>query len=144
MWQGVGPLNRTPAGRIRLGLLYGLARLAMGFSIGLVIWITGSLVSSWFHRLMPDHRTLGDVVTYASVYVPVRWFEWAVFDLVIDPRARSVRGFFLGRTRAWRLGGIAISCLADIPVLSDVGGLPVGRFMCLRIISGEWIRLTHA
>jgi hypothetical protein len=147
MWQGVGPLNRTPAGRIRLALLYGFARLAMGFSIGLLIWIAGSLASSWFHRLMPDHRALGDVVTYASVYVPVRWFEWALFDLVIDSRARSVRGFFLGRTarnRAWRLGGIAISCLADIPVIADVGGLAVGRFMCRRVISGDWIRLTRA
>jgi hypothetical protein len=53
--------------------------------------------------------------------------------VVIDPRARTVRGFLLGETawnRVWRLGGIVISCLADIPVIVDTGGLPVGRFMC--------------
>jgi hypothetical protein len=31
----------------------------------------------------------------------------------------------------WRLGGIVISCLADIPVIVSLGGnLAVGRFMC--------------
>jgi hypothetical protein len=95
--------------------------------------------------VLPDEvPRLGNVVTYLSVHVPVRWFEWAVFDLVIDSLARSVQGFLFGHTsrnRAWRLGGIAISCLADIPVISDVGGLPIGRFMCRRVVFEEWIHL---
>jgi hypothetical protein len=133
MWQGLGRLHPTDAGRIRRALVYGFARLSMGLGLGLFIWFAGSLVSVSLRQLMPEYNVLGDILTYASVYVPVRWVEWAIFDLIIDPRARTVRGFLLGETawnRVWRLGGIVISCLADIPVIVDTGGLPVGRFMC--------------
>jgi hypothetical protein len=46
----------------------------------------------------------------------------------------SMSQFFLGATkpdRLWRLGGIVISCLADIPLIISLGGvIPTGRFLC--------------
>ena len=42
-------------------------------------------------------------------------------------RETNLRGIH----RLWRLGGIAISCLADIPLIASLGGVvPVGRFLC--------------
>jgi hypothetical protein len=33
--------------------------------------------------------------------------------------------------RLWRLGGMVISCLADIPLIIGLGGvMPTGRFLC--------------
>jgi hypothetical protein len=133
MWYGLGRVGRAHAGRIPIALMYGFARLSMGLGIGLFIWLAGSWMTAKLFEAMPERRLLAEVLTYAAVYVPIRWIEWAVFDLVIDSHARTVRGFLFGPTagsRAWRLGGILISCLADIVVIADVGGLPVGRFMC--------------
>jgi hypothetical protein len=50
----------------------------------------------------------------------------------------SFASFFLGRDwrdRLWRLGGIAVSHLADLPLIAGGSGgptemLPVGRFLC--------------
>ena len=43
-------------------------------------------------------------------------------------------GFLVGESkpdRLWRLGGIVISCLADIPLIISLGGvIPTGRFLC--------------
>jgi hypothetical protein len=68
------------------------------------------------------------------VYVPVRWVEWGIIEaLLLSPAARGARGFLLGgggAARRWRLGGAALSCLADVPLMLASGGLPVGRLMC--------------
>ena len=34
------------------------------------------------------------------------------------------------RGRLWRLGGIVVSYLADLPFLISEGGLPHGRILC--------------
>ena len=72
------------------------------------------------------------MLAYLAVYVPVRWFEWALIELFLSSAARTLGGFVLssGRTRPWRIGGILVSCLADVPVMLALGGLPMGRFMC--------------
>jgi hypothetical protein len=66
--------------------------------------------------------------------VPVRWVEWGIFEVALQPSARAWDVFTLSadpRVRRWRLGGIVISCLADVPVMIALGGvLPVGRFLC--------------
>jgi len=116
-------------------LFLGALRLLMGLGFGLVIWFLGSLVFAGVGELLPgDSDAFVNVVTYLAVYIPVRWIEWAIFDLILSRDTRSLKGFLFGiasRHRLWRLGGIAVSCLADIPVVVALGGiLPVGRFMC--------------
>jgi len=115
-------------------VVLGALRLMMGLGFGLIIWVVGSLVYAGVGELTGDREVLANAATYLAVYVPVRWIEWAIFDLVLSPESRSPKGFLAGvsgKHRAWRLGGIAVSCLADIPVVISLGGfLPVGRFMC--------------
>jgi len=93
------------------------------------------MVYAGVSEIAPDASELSQTVaTYLAVYVPVRWIEWAVFDLILNRGSRSVSGFFFGtekRPRFWRLDGIVLSCLADFPVIAQLGGLlPLGRFMC--------------
>ena len=75
-----------------------------------------------------------NVIAYLSVYVPVRWIEWTIMAILILPGPISPWHWIVGNgrmDRLWRLGGIAISCLADIPLIVSLGGvIPVGRFLC--------------
>jgi len=53
--------------------------------------------------------------------------------VMMDLEHRTAHSFLVGDTatsRLWRLGGIVISCLADIPMIISVGGLPLGRLVC--------------
>ena len=113
----------------------GALRLGMGLVFGFGIWIGSTLI---FEKIREVSRDVPDWIAssaaYLSVYVPVRWIEWGIFDLALNRDARSTRGFFLGnssRSRYWRAGGIGISCIADIPLIVSLGGnIPLGRFMC--------------
>jgi hypothetical protein len=62
----------------------------------------------------------------------VRWIEWSIMAAILVPG--SFGQFFVGAAkpdRLWRLGGIVISCLADIPLILSLGGvIPTGRFLC--------------
>jgi hypothetical protein len=75
-----------------------------------------------------------NVLTYLLVYVPVRWIEWTIMAMIIMPASFPLwrwAGGSNSNDRLWRLGGIAISCLADIPLIVSLGGVvPVGRFLC--------------
>jgi hypothetical protein len=57
-----------------------------------------------------------------------------VGDHVHVPDCAGRASFLLGERkpdRLWRLGGIVISCLADIPLVISLGGvIPTGRFLC--------------
>jgi hypothetical protein len=107
-----------------LGL--GFVRLLLGVVFGIAIFLTGGVM----HLNVPNHLWL----SYFAVYAPVRWVEWSIMTLLVAPGT----GFFLlranPRANLWQLGGIAVSHLADIPVIlsgSGVGDmLPVGRFLC--------------
>jgi hypothetical protein len=118
----------TPGRAAVHGFVLGTLRLGLGLSLGIVIWFASTMA----------YASVGDVpartsIAYLSVYVPIRWLEWAVIAFFLTPGARTFRGFVLGsspRDRLWRLGGIALSCAADIPMILAVGGLPLGRFMC--------------
>lgn len=112
------------AAALRLGAL----RSFLGLGFGFLIWFGALLV---VFELSPS--TLGQAVAYSVVYVPIRWIEWSVILIIILSPARTIKGFFVGLgkdDRLWRVGGVAISCLADVPLIAAVGGLPVGRFMC--------------
>ena len=106
------------------GFLFGALRMFMGIFFGVGIFILANVVIG-VSKSQP--------ATYFIVYIPVRWIEWSLLGLWLDTQPASIKAFLGGSSRKsiyWKLGGIVISCLADIPVLVAVGGLPVGRFMC--------------
>src|SRR6266481_230325 len=93
----------------RRSLVYGFFRLLMGFFFGVGIWLTSTFVLSHIGDGLPQN-----ILTYVLVYVPVHWMSGT------SPRDRN-----------WRLGGIVISCFADIPLIVSLGGvIPTGRFLC--------------
>ena len=100
----------------------------MGVFFGLLIFMIASALAGnstpWIVR---------DAAIYAAVYVPVRWIEWTILAWLIAKRFRKVSWAFHWSDTAtrWRVGGIVISCLADIPLIISLGGVvPVGRFFC--------------
>lgn len=127
---GVNWLDRTGRSPIRSGLAFGLVRLLIGSGAGIAIFFLGGIShwSAWQNLILQ----------YLAVYVPVRWFEWGIMELLIVRKPRNPLAVFViggnGRTRVWRLGGILISHLADIPMILMGGGvhemLPIGRFLC--------------
>jgi len=110
-------------------LLYGFLRLLMGLFFGVCIWMISSVALSHIGYGLPQN-----VLTYALVYLPVRWIEWSIMAALIVPGSFPLVRWISGtspRDRNWRLGGIVISCLADIPLLVSLGGvIPTGRFLC--------------
>jgi hypothetical protein len=99
---------------------YGLLRLLMGIFFGILIWMLATTVATTFWNT--PHR---DVVTYLVVYVPVRWIEWTILAWIIARNSAGSLGY------RWRLGGIAISCIADLPLIAAMRWtLPLGRFFC--------------
>lgn len=110
-----------------LGL--GILRLLMGVFFGYLIFL---LITALVTSLTPSLPA--NVITYLIVYVPVRWIEWTIMAVLILPGPVYFSEWFTGtgrKDRLWRLGGIVISCLADIPLIAFLGGvIPVGRFFC--------------
>ena len=132
---GLSWLSSPQLAIVTRALFLGVLRLLMGLGFGIVIWFLGSAVFGGVGEILPRNSDLVvAAVTYLAVYIPVRWIEWAIFDLIVSPETPSLKWFLFGissRHRLWRLGGIGVSCLADIPVIVSLGGiLPVGRFMC--------------
>ncbi len=111
------------------GVVYGTIRLLLGFFFGILIYFLSSAVITSLPPGVPEN-----VITYLAVYVPVRWVEWSIMAMLILPEPMSPSQRILGTgqsDRLWRLGGIAISCVADIPLIVSLGGvIPVGRFLC--------------
>jgi hypothetical protein len=113
----------SPLGSLALGFL----RLCLGLLFGVLIYLlSATLLSHLGYGLAPN------ILTYLAVYVPVRWIEWSIMAVILLPG--SFAQFFVGvrkPDRLWRLGGIVISCLADIPLIIGLGGvIPTGRFLC--------------
>lgn len=110
-------------------LLFGFLRLVMGLFFGLAIWMVGAFVLSRIGFGLPQN-----ILAYLLIYVPVRWIEWSIMAVLIVPDSFSFVQWISGtspRDRNWRLVGIAISCLADIPlIISFRGIIPTGRILC--------------
>jgi hypothetical protein len=108
---------------------YGTLRLAMGLFFGILIYLLSSALITSLAPSLP-----GNAIAYLAVYVPVRWVEWTIMAVLILPGSIYFSEWIVGtgrKDRLWRLGGIAISCLADIPLIVSLGGvIPVGRFLC--------------
>ena len=123
---GLHKLRNEPSPLVR-SLFLGFFRLGLGFFFGIAIWFASSTLLSMLGYGLPQN-----VLAYLAVYVPIRWLEWSIMAAILLPS--SVSQFLLGTAqpdRLWRLGGIVISCLADIPLIISLGGvIPTGRFLC--------------
>lgn len=112
----------------------GALRVAIGLAFGTFIFLASLAVFAGLSETeVGASRHLPHVLTYLAVYVPVRWLEWGILELVIDPVRRGFGGLVAGGSgpgRRFRLGGILVSCLADLPMILSMGGIPVGRFLC--------------
>jgi len=112
--------EREENGELMAATGYGLLRLLMGVFFGIVIWLLGTMVAGSLWK-----TSQRDIITYLLVYVPVRWVEWTILAWVIARNSPERIGY------GWRFGGIAISCLADVPIIAAAGWmLPLGRFFC--------------
>jgi hypothetical protein len=110
-------------------IAYGFLRLFLGLFFGVTIFLFSSMMMSALGSGLAH-----DVLTYLTVYVPVRWIEWTIMAMIIVPGSFSLSRWTVGidgKDRLWRFGGIVLSCLADIPLIASLGGvIPVGRFLC--------------
>ena len=126
---GLGKFRHDQKSRLARAVAYGAFRFFLGFFFGVLIWLISSALMSKL-----GYGVSQNVATYLLVYVPVRWIEWAIMAVMIVPGSYPFSRWALGTggdDRLWRFGGIAISCLADIPLIMDLGGvIPVGRFLC--------------
>ncbi len=128
-WCGIG-LRIVAHASWKSAFGFGFLRLLLGVFFGGGIFVVGAMA----HLDPPVHPWL----TYFAVYAPVRWVEWSIMSTLLNRESASFAAFLLGRDwrdRFWRLGGIAVSHLADMPLmLGGSGGptemLPVGRFLC--------------
>ena len=111
-------------------MAFGTIRLFFGFFFGVCIFF---LSLSWAY-IFGTTGLPQNILAYLFAYVPVRWIEWSIMALLISPALRSARGWLVGcegRDRWWRVGGIVISCVADIPFIAAFNGpIPTGRFLC--------------
>ncbi|HJZ63457.1 MAG TPA: hypothetical protein VKD70_04000 [Candidatus Acidoferrum sp.] len=130
-WCFIGLRWFQPAARLLLAKAvgFGVLRLFMGFFFGILIYFISSALVTQIAAGLPRNT-----ITYFAVYVPVRWIEWGIMSAILNHDSRTNSPWFFGwsvRDRYWRLGGIVISCLADIPLIYSLGGvIPTGRFMC--------------
>ncbi len=131
IWCYVGLRLFQPAARLLplRALGFGILRLFMGFFFGILIYLLSSALITHIRAGLPENT-----ITYLAVYVPTRWIEWSIMSALLSHSLGSTSPWILGwnpRDRFWRFGGIAISCLADIPLIISLGGvIPTGRFMC--------------
>ena len=115
---GLSLFNRADAAPFGRALGFGVARLLMGIAFGFAIA---------FLVALPAFDSAGSaLIPYLLVYVPVRIVEWSIMAklmLTNPPKSRTVY---------WVLGGIALSCLADIPLFAMTGGVRpnLGRIAC--------------
>jgi len=127
MYMGFRSLRAEATPSVLRSFALGFLRLFLGFFFGLLIYFGSGALLSVF-----GYGTAENILTYSLVYVPVRWIEWGIMSLFLVSPGGS--RFFLGQGRAdrfWRIGGIGISCLADIPLIISLGGvIPTGRFLC--------------
>ena len=125
-WCGLGARVHGHRDRINLkALVYGSIRLAIGVTLGVFMI---ARLSPWMLEVLKN-----SLAVYFVVYVPVRWFEWSLMAILMDQEHRTELNFAIGLTlksRLLRLGGIAISCLADIPMLIEQNGPFKGISIC--------------
>ena len=104
---------------LQYATILGVGRLFLGILLGIFIFIAA---------LTMNNATRNAPLTYFSIYVPVRVFEWGLFHFLISRKVKWPR------SAVWVLGGVVVSCLADIPIgIMEGGVVPIGRPFCLNI-----------
>lgn len=110
-----------------VAFLFGFYRLLIGVlfggALGIVLFVAASGLT----------RGGGNVLAYFSIYLPIRWIEWTIMSVIIVRESYHPNRWPIGLSKGdslWRLGGIGVSFLADIPVLIATNGFSVGRFLC--------------
>jgi hypothetical protein len=101
---------------LRSAAVWGFARLMLGVGFGVFIFIAA---------LSMNNSTRNALLTYLAIYVPVRIVEWTILHFFVS------KGFHRTKSIGWVLGGVVVSCLADIPLgIMEGGVVPVGRPLC--------------
>ena len=101
---------------LRSAISFGTGRLLLGIGVGLLIFLAA---------LSMNNATRNAPLTYVAIYVPARILEWLLWYRLL----RSVPGG--RRAWLWILGGVLVSCLADLPIaVAEHGVVPVGRPFC--------------
>jgi hypothetical protein len=107
---------------------YGLLRLLIGLVMASPLFILATLIFDWQHPLVSG------LIVYLIVYLPTRWLEWGLLEVIINPKSRRLAYFLCGyneASRRWRVGGLIICAIFDVPVMLLSGGAPLGNFsMC--------------
>jgi hypothetical protein len=124
-YYGLRLLRETRSAKSAAG--FGFFRLLLGVVFGVGIFLIGGIL----HLNVPAHP----VAMYLSIYAPVRYLEWSILAGLLLSGKNMARSFFDRTTQLWILGGIAVSHLADLPIIffayqGAKGFLPVGRFLC--------------
>lgn len=114
-------------------IFLGVLRLIMGIVLGTYA-IT--YLASFIYRLTSFNKW----IIYFLCYVPVRIIEWGIIFIIIHIINLTVKKsldnipnqqlYKLQDVFYWILGGIVISCLADLPILLTFGSAPFGRIFC--------------
>jgi hypothetical protein len=119
-WSYIGIINFAPKVKhtIVLSFLYGIIRLSMGFFLGVLIFI---------YALKLNNAIDNSFLTYLVIYVPARILEWSLMFIIISRNFSNLKYILL-----WIVGGIIISCIADIPLgfVSNWDIVPHGRPLC--------------
>lgn len=132
-WLGVRAFRPERAAKLGLGLSLGVLRMLLGLVFGVGIFFAGGAVMESLSRVEALPFGVASALTYLAVYVPVRWLEWGLIEFLLVTGERDLTTVLGGSGKRgvhWRLGGIALSCLADAPWMLAMGGIPLGRFMC--------------
>ena len=120
--------DQYPSFTLILG--YGLFRFFLGLFFGTMIFIFLLVLLSPILNAIP----LQNLFAYLFIYIPIRWIEWMIMSIKLNPGHLTFKQALTGSNpvdRTWRLGGILISCLADVPLIMFFGGaIPTGRFLC--------------
>ena len=115
-YAGVRWFRAGSAEPIAAAIGFGLGRLLLGIVLGLFIFLLALGVNDVV-RYAP--------FTYVVVYVPVRIGEWTLWYRLMRKDDPQFYGLF------WVIGGVVVSCLADIPIaINEHGLIPVGRPFC--------------
>jgi hypothetical protein len=104
--------------RFSLASIYGIIRLLMGVLLGIYLFQ---------YTLAMNNAIDNSLLTYVSIYIPARICEWSCMVFIISRTPMQFKHVVL-----WVIGGILISCLADIPWGIMNGGqiVPHGRPFC--------------
>lgn len=128
-WCWLGIYLDKPDGRPTKAraLKFGAIRLVLGIPFGLLIVFVATKMLDVAPRFLgPWYELTKDIWAYMGSYAPAHWLEWSILAVWMLPGRLSARNLLLGvnkRDTLWRLGGIVVSFVADVPILFAFGGL---------------------